>query len=800
MNRHRVERRGAILPLIAVSLVVLLGFVAMAIDLGLVALNKTRIQNYIDAAALAGARNLTGATTSSSTGTATTEAQDAALSNTTLYGTTLSSPWANISHGSYHYNSTSQTFTPQIPPVSPDNYNLTQVTGGATLNGVFSKFLNLSSFNIQATAIAAHRPCDVAVVLDFSGSMNNESDLWNCESYLGSMLNTPNNTDSIFPQWGWYAPSFSPNATLQCTTSNPLVGLCNITTTISGVPAMVNDYYSNSRGASGVAAFSAAPSSVTVTSPAGDTFLSKSGSPGTPALTWQDVTSSSSKTYSGYPGFNGYTQGPGYWGKTFYLWPPDPNAANDWRKKFFFLSDGVTPCNNNLALYNTSGAFNNASGNYVINYKAILNWIVNTGPNPFPSQLRAGNVLYYSTIPTDVPASAYVPGTPNSTITNADQRFWKEYIDFVVGVWTDPSGNVQNPGSSTCSYGPDFTVGTSATTTITGPDKVQPNGMTFMGPTDNPLRPRHRFWFGPATLVQYLLDTGIPPGTAHDVSMVAAKLGVAGALQDISNNHPNMMVSLSLFARPTYSGDPAGEGVFDAPLSTAGRNYTSMINALWYPPNSGSADVRPWDSNGTSTPRAHADYDSNTATSYGLMLAYNQFSSNTALQSSGMGGYGRVGAQKIVILETDGMANVATGATTTNAGAYQSYYNIGPGNVYSVGSADPGTDAINAATQICASNSGGGMTGYSSTQKPVIIQTLAFGAIFEPTASGSQASSAVSMLQQISTVGGTVFPSSSTDPTNGYKWCIGTLSQRQSKLQTAFTTILDDSISVILVQ
>ncbi|HXY35093.1 MAG TPA: hypothetical protein VEI07_12760, partial [Planctomycetaceae bacterium] len=58
---------------------------------------------------------------------------------------------------------------------------------------------------------------------------------------------------------------------------------------------------------------------------------------------------------------------------------------------------------------------------------------------------------------------------------------------------------------------------------------------------------------------------------------------------------------------------------------------------------------------------------------------------------------------------------------------------------------------------------------------------------------------AVSLMQSISTLGGTVFPSSSTDPTNGYKWCIGTLSQRQAKLQQAMTTVLDDEISIILV-
>ena len=60
----------------------------------------------------------------------------------------------------------------------------------------------------------------------------------------------------------------------------------------------------------------------------------------------------------------------------------------------------------NLSLWSNAGAWNDPSGNYRINYKAILAWI-KSGPNPFPSQLRAGKVLYYSAIPTDVPASAY---------------------------------------------------------------------------------------------------------------------------------------------------------------------------------------------------------------------------------------------------------------------------------------------------------------------------------------------------------------------------------------------------------
>jgi hypothetical protein len=697
------------------------------------------------------------------------------------------------------------TFAPAFPPVSPDNYNLTKATVTASVRNQFSRVFGLSISNLSTVAIAAHRPRDIAIVLDYSGSMNNESDLWNCESYLGSLEGTANNTDPVFPEFGPYNPTFSPLAALQCTSTDPLVGLCNVTTSIGGVPAMVNDYYQNARGASAVAAFSPAPSTITNTANGGDQYLPVKSTT-TPALTWQDITGSSTKGFNGYASyqggkFYGYIQGPGYWGKTFFIWPPDP--INDWRKLHFQLSVGGAGINDDRLLFNSSGTLNNPTGNFVINYKAILAWIA-ASPNPFPPILRAGNIQFYGSIPTDVPASAYTWANANDTITNNDQRFWKEYIDYTIGVWQDPFGNIQTPGNPSCSIGTDFTCGSSTSGTgvqITGPDATDPNGRLYINATDNPKRPRHRFWFGPATMIQFLSDTGRLPGTSHDISMVAAKLGIAGALTDIQNNHPDDLVAMLLFSRPAYSGEPSEVGDFSTPQYSLGNDYSAMINSEWYPPNSSTSDVTLWSANGQLTPRAHGDYDANTATSYGFMLAYNQFSGNTSLQSIGCGGYGRKGAQKIVILETDGMANQASGVSNYNGGAYQSYYMIRPGDTVTASGADPGQDAINVATNICALDSStSGLPGFATARMPVTIDCIAFGAIFEPTASGSEATSAVSLLQSLSTIGGTVFPSSSSDPTNGYKWCIGTLSQRQAKLQQAFINILEDTVAVVLVQ
>ena len=230
--------------------------------------------------------------------------------------------------------------------------------------------------------------------------------------------------------------------------------------------------------------------------------------------------------------------------------------------------------------------------------------------------MRAGNILYYSSIPADVPAAAYDHTQPNSNINGADggttdQRFWKEYIDYVIGVWQDPNGNIQNPGTPTCSYGPDFTAGNGKAIQITGPDyKYKHSYAAFIDPNDNPQRPRHRLWFGPMTMIQFMSDTGLLPGTTHDISMICAKLGIAGAMQDIQSNHPNDLVSLCMFSRPPYSGEATADGQFPYARGNLGNNFTSISNSLWYPPNSSTADIRPWDPNDLQAPAAHGDFDS----------------------------------------------------------------------------------------------------------------------------------------------------------------------------------------------
>ena len=60
MRRLKRQRRGTVLPMLATSIVVLMGFVALAIDLGMLANARVQAQNAADVTALTTLRTLNG--------------------------------------------------------------------------------------------------------------------------------------------------------------------------------------------------------------------------------------------------------------------------------------------------------------------------------------------------------------------------------------------------------------------------------------------------------------------------------------------------------------------------------------------------------------------------------------------------------------------------------------------------------------------------------------------------------------------------------------------------------------------
>src|SRR5262249_37853021 len=131
-------------------------------------------------------------------------------------------------------------------------------------------------------------------------------------------------------------------------------GLSNVSVTTSdGRPAIVNDFYSDNAGTVGFAsAGSDGGYNYAATNP-GDKSLFFNGSAtnfaqevedivgGTGvSANWEGASQGLGTGNGGYQWKNngtwyGYTQGPNYWGKTFFVWPPDPNPTKDWRRLYF---------------------------------------------------------------------------------------------------------------------------------------------------------------------------------------------------------------------------------------------------------------------------------------------------------------------------------------------------------------------------------------------------------------------------------------------------------------------------------
>ena len=164
----------------------------------------------------------------------------------------------------------------------------------------------------------------------------------------------------------------------------------------------------------------------------------------------------------------------------------------------------------------------------------------------------------------------------------------------------------------------------------------------------------------------------------------ACKLGIQAAINDMQNNHPNDMISMIMFSTPLTSSSDTGADRFNRARVGLSQSYSTLTDSLWYPPatvGNSSATVTPYDSNNLEVPRAMGG----TCYSMALMLAYNQFSGNSALvnyntatypavNAYDAGGGGRVGAQKIIIFETDGAPTPPRQANFVNNGAYNSYY------------------------------------------------------------------------------------------------------------------------------
>jgi Mg-chelatase subunit ChlD len=161
-TRPSSRRRGAVILLFALFLTVCIAFLAMALDVGMVASVQTDLQRSADAGALAGARDLINGRANA----VAVAQQFAQLNDAGTHHLTNSEVQVEVGH----WDKDSLAFLRDGEPL--DAVKVTSQRQNAPF--FFGKALGRSDYNTQATAIATAQPRDIMLVLDISGSMADE--------------------------------------------------------------------------------------------------------------------------------------------------------------------------------------------------------------------------------------------------------------------------------------------------------------------------------------------------------------------------------------------------------------------------------------------------------------------------------------------------------------------------------------------------------------------------------------------------------------------------------------------------
>jgi hypothetical protein len=329
------------------------------------------------------------------------------------------------------------------------------------------------------------------------------------------------------------------------------------------------------------------------------------------------------------------------------------------------------------------------------------------------------------------------------------------------------------------------------------------------------MRPKTRMWFGPMTLVDFIFNQNIgnplgsgwvgtlAPGACNQSQAIACKLGLRAALLDCKINHPNDMVSVIFFSGADMTScNPDRYRVARTPL---GNDYDKMIQHLFFPPATIGTGVNEiaWNHTGMNeTPSANGG----TCYDLPLMLAYNQFSANATLlnansgwSNGNAGGLGRLTAQKMLVFETDGVANTKCDIPTlTGSTDGKRYYNVRASDSVTL-TWTGGWSTTNLSTLAAKIGSQTTSGGYSTTTKPALIHAIGFGYLFEPGFTiASETTGALDAMTALQT-GGNVNDNDGYTALYGssqiaaYKIITGNSAQRIDKMRNAFTKILQES-------
>ncbi|HCS53610.1 pilus assembly protein TadG-related protein [Rubinisphaera sp.] len=198
------QRRGAFMVLAAICLVGAVGFVALSVDIGVLSLTKINLQKAVDAAALAAAQEIIAVIDSAGDdgqtvggGTSAGDINSIAIDSAKLMAEKVAAlngvyvdPDVDVAFGRRVFNENLQRFEVEwgdAPYSGSAAYNVVQVTARRTNpdttlpDGMVDLFFAPIGGNdkaaVMASAIAFVEARDIVSVLDYSGSMNYDSQL-----------------------------------------------------------------------------------------------------------------------------------------------------------------------------------------------------------------------------------------------------------------------------------------------------------------------------------------------------------------------------------------------------------------------------------------------------------------------------------------------------------------------------------------------------------------------------------------------------------------------------------------------
>jgi hypothetical protein len=222
------SRGGNIILLSAFVITMVLGFAAFSIDIGYLAVTKGQLQAAVDAATLAAAMelnpNIDQAVVETNVKAAATEI--AGLNPVGNHSGLLLDPSLDIELGRRDWNSANSSFVFNFGPKAVP-YNIVRITGrlddvwnaasgqmeDRKLPLFFAPAIDHDNVIMKVGSVATYQPRDMVLVLDYSGSMNDDTEFKSCNELGHATINSA--IDTMWTELGEpsygnmpYAPTY----------------------------------------------------------------------------------------------------------------------------------------------------------------------------------------------------------------------------------------------------------------------------------------------------------------------------------------------------------------------------------------------------------------------------------------------------------------------------------------------------------------------------------------------------------------------------------------------------------------